>query len=133
MALTAADLTRIYQYGAYTLGDASGELTTPDVLDLIQSQIDSINAIDLARGTTFATQIQTDLARLDALDRARNAAAEDGGIKVLGGTSEGIEYFPGGVTTGYTREFGIIKSRIARVLSQSIGAGEIGITYSYRA
>jgi len=132
MPLGAADLTRIYQYGAYSLGNTEGELTTPDVMDLINQQITNLNAIDTAQGTTFADNIQADLDRMDTLDSTLNSSAGDRNVKILG-IGSGIEYFQGGSVAGIAQEFERLRLRIARVLAQSISTGQSGgVTPLYR-
>lgn len=118
MPLGSADLTRIYKYGAYDIGPDAGPLSYNQVLDLIQAQITAINDTDAERGTTFATDIQSDLDALDTLDAQVNAQAANKNIKVL----DVIEYFPGGTSIAYQDEMQRIADRVKRVLSLSYGS-----------
>lgn len=134
MPLGAADLTRIVKYQAFQLGTTAGNaLTYNDMVTLINQQISNINDVDTAQGTTFATQIQADLTRLDTLDAARNTSAVDGsgGIKKLG-IEDGIEYFEGGPQVSFTQEMELLRQRVARVLSQSYEDVDSGVSMAYR-
>lgn len=132
MALTTADLTRIYKYQAFTLGrSAGGAWSYNEVLTLIQAQINAVNTTDSELGTTFANEIQADLAALDTLDSTLNSNAGQGGIKILG-IEDGIEYFRGGVTEGYAKEMRRLSERVARILSQSYEDARSSIGIAYR-
>lgn len=120
MALGAADLTRIYRYGAFTLGaNAGGEMTTQSVLQLIQEQIDSLNANDVKFGTDLAGVIQADLDQMDTDEEAISASASQDGLKRV----DVIEYFQGGATAGTVTNFQRLRMRVAKVLAQTYAGG----------
>ena len=131
MPLGTSDLTRIIKYKAFTLGsNAGGPLTYNSLLTLIQQQINNINATDAELGTTFADEIQADLNTLDSLDSNTTTGVSSDGIKILG-IGSGIEYFEGGATKGFTTEMNRLRSRVARILSQSYSDSD-GVSYAYR-
>ncbi len=118
MPLGAADKTRIYKYRAFNLGtQAGGALTYNEVLELIQQQMDDINAIDTEQGTTFATEIQADLDQLDTMDAALTAAQGSENANLI--QADVLQWLPGGKVSGYKSEMARLTKRIARVLAQS--------------
>ena len=130
MALTAADLTRIYKYQAYTLGSrAGGPLTYNAVLDLLQEQIDHVNAIDTERGTTFASQIQADLDSLDELSENLTTAQNSENAGLI--KADVLEWSPGGKTAGFSAEMNRLTKRIAGMLSQTYQTPSTGLSQLY--
>jgi hypothetical protein len=116
MPLVADDLTRIMKYRAFELGSQAGSpLTYQSVLQLIQSQIDFVNANDVRFGTDIAGAIQADLDQMDADDSAQSAASSQGGIKRV----DVIEYFQSGAIAGYSSNLNRLRNRVAAMLSQT--------------
>jgi hypothetical protein len=129
MALTADDLNRIVKYRAFSLGDsAGGPLTWQSVMQLIQNQINFVNAQDTRFGTDVAGLIQADLDQMDADDAAQTAAAGQAGLKRV----DVIEYFQSGSTVGYSANIERLRLRVAAMLSQTYspmmaaGTSELG-------
>ena len=121
MALTADDLTRIVKYRAFTLGaDAGGPLTWQSVMQLVQNQINFVNAQDTKFGTDIAGTIQTDLDQMDADDEAQTAAAGQAGLKKV----DVIEYFQSGSTIGYSANINRLRQRVAALLSQTYSTAD---------
>lgn len=121
MALTADDLTRIIKYRAFSLGaDAGGPLTWQSVMQLVQNQINFVNAQDTKFGTDIASAIQADLDQMDADDEAQTAAAGQAGLKKV----DVIEYFQHGSTVGYSANINRLRQRVASLLSQTYDTGE---------
>jgi hypothetical protein len=119
MALTVDDLDRIVKYRAFTLGDsAGGPLTWQSVMQLIQNQINFVNAQDTRFGTDIAGLIQADLDQMDADDAAQTAAAGQAGLKRV----DVIEYFQQGATSGYSTNVERLRLRVATMLSQTYSA-----------
>lgn len=120
MALGTADLERIIKYRAFDLGsNAGGPLTWQSVMQLVQNQIDFVNANDLKFGTDIAGRIQADLDQMDADDEAQNANAAQGGLRRV----DVIEYFQGGATSGYSSNVARLARRVAMMLSQTFDSG----------
>jgi hypothetical protein len=124
MPLGPADLERIVKYRAFELGsNAGGPLTWQSVMQLVQNQINFVNANDTRFGTNIAGQIQADLDQIDADDSAVSAAASQGGLKRV----DVIEYFQGGATMGYSTNVTRLRKRVSMMLSQTFeeshGAG----------
>lgn len=116
MALGTADLERIVKYRAFDLGsNAGGPLTWQSVMQLVQNQINFVNANDLRFGTDIAGQIQADLDQMDSDDEARSANAAQGGLRRV----DVIEYFQGGATSGYSSNVKRLSRRVATMLSQT--------------
>ena len=133
MALGSADLTRIYKYQAFTLGDrAGGALTYNDVLALLNAQIAAVNDADTRFGTTFADEIQADLTALDSLDAT--LAREQASVNAALIKADVLAWEPGARTTGLERRFMELRRRVARVLSQSYSdsSSNAGVSMSYR-
>lgn len=132
MALTAADLTRIFKYRAFILGSqAGGALTFNTVLTLLQQQLDNVNATDTALGTTFADEIQLDLDTLDTLDAL--LTTEQGNAAGALIKADVLEWQPGAKTTTIERRYMTLRQRVARVLSQSYeDSGSGGVSLAYR-
>ena len=128
MPLTAADLTRIVKYRAFDLGSqAGGPLTYQSVLQLVQNQINFVNANDVAFGTNIAGAIQADLDQMDTDDESSTAAAANDGLKRV----DVIEYYQGGASLGYSGNMERLRQRVIRNLSQTyesdrVGAGLLG-------
>jgi hypothetical protein len=125
MPLTAADLTRIIKYNAYELGSqAGGPLTWQSKMQLIQNQINFVNANDARFGTDIAGAIQADLDQLDLDDESNSAAAPQGGLEQV----DVIRYFPGGATMGFSSNMNRLRRRVAQMLSQTYQqSGEVSL------
>ena len=131
MARGAADLTRIFKYRAYTLGSgAGGPLTYNTVLTLIQQQIDEVNRIDTLRGTTFAAEIQADLATLDELNENMTTANNSENAGLI--KADVLEWESGGRTKGYGAEMQRLSDRIAGMLAQTYQETPTGLTPLYQ-
>ena len=129
MALTTDDLDRIIKYRAFSLGSqAGGPLTWQSVMQLVQNQINFVNAQDIRFGTDIAGLIQADLDQMDADDSAQTAAAGQAGLKRV----DVIEYFQSGSTVGYSANIERLRMRVAAMLSQTYepmtagGTSELG-------
>lgn len=121
MALTADDLTRIIKYRAFSLGsDAGGPLTWQSAMQLVQNQINFVNAQDIKFGTDIAGAIQADLDQMDADDEATTAAAGQAGLKKV----DVIEYFQHGSTIGFSANMNRLRQRVAILLSQTYATSD---------
>jgi hypothetical protein len=126
MALGAADLERIIKYQAFDLGsNAGGPLTWQSVMQLVQNQINFVNANDVRFGTDIAGRIQADLDQMDADDEAQSASSAQGNIKRV----DVIEYFQGGAVSGYSANVNRLRRRVAMMLSQTFeNSATMGVT-----
>lgn len=128
MPLTPADLTRIVKYRAFDLGSgAGGPLTINSVLQLVQNQLNFVNANDVRFGTDIAGAIQADLEQMDLDDESSTANAAQDGLKRV----DVIEYFQGGASSGYGANMERLRLRVISNLGQTYestiqGAGLLG-------
>jgi hypothetical protein len=125
MPLDSNDLTRIVKYRAFTLGsNAGGPLTWQSAMQLVQNQINFVNANDERFGTDIAAAIQDDLDQMDADDAAMSISASQDGLKRV----DVIEYYQSGATAGYSANMNRLRKRVADMLSQTYESTAQGAT-----